>query len=64
VAFIAMDRLILVGLYRLVPNAKGADDHEARYRHPLASCRFQIVLALEIPETVAASRLFCWKFAG
>src|SRR5215471_5728339 len=29
---------------------QGADDREARYRHPLASCRFQIVLALEIPE--------------
>src|SRR5262249_1684800 len=29
---------------------EGADDREARYRHPLAPCRFQIVLALEIPE--------------
>src|SRR5262249_39973165 len=29
---------------------QGADDREARYRQPLASCRFQIVLALEIPE--------------
>src|SRR5215471_17743666 len=29
---------------------QGTDDREARYRHPLAPCRFQIVLALEIPE--------------
>src|SRR6185369_17961715 len=27
---------------------QGADDCEAGYRHPLAPCRFQIVLALEI----------------
>ena len=41
VAFSAVDRLIFVGLYRLVPNAhQGADDREARYRHPLAPCRF------------------------
>src|SRR5215467_5789148 len=29
---------------------QGADDREARYRHPLAPCRFQIVLPLEIAE--------------
>src|SRR5262249_51084581 len=29
---------------------QGADDREARYRHPLAACRFQIVFALEMPE--------------
>src|SRR6516164_8387142 len=28
---------------------QGADDRETRYRHPLASCWFQFVLALEIP---------------
>jgi hypothetical protein len=43
-----MDRLIFVGLYRLVPNTiQGADDCEAGYRDPLAPRRFQIVLALE-----------------
>jgi hypothetical protein len=29
---------------------QGVDDREARYRHPLASGRFQVVLALQIPE--------------
>src|SRR3984893_3828807 len=51
--FSAMDRLIFVGLYRLVPKChEGADDCEAGYRDPLAPRRFQIVLALEIAATL------------
>src|ERR1700719_1788888 len=47
--FSAMDRLIFVGLYRLVPKChEGADDCEAGYRDPLAPRRCQVVLALEI----------------
>ena len=48
-AFSAMDRLMFVGSYRLVPKYhQGADDCEAGYRDPLAPRRFQIVVALEI----------------
>ena len=48
-AFSAMDRLIFVGLYRLVPNTiKALTIVKPDTVDPLASCRFQIVLALEI----------------
>src|SRR6202008_2993371 len=48
-AFSAMDRLIIVGLYRLAPNAiKALTIVKPGHRDPLVPCRFQIVLALEI----------------
>src|ERR1700747_3675300 len=44
-----MDRLIIVGLYRLAPNAiKALTIVKPGHRAPLVPCRFQIVLALEI----------------
>ncbi len=44
-----MDRLTFVWRYRFVAkHHQDADDCEAGYRDPLAPCRFQIVLALEI----------------
>jgi hypothetical protein len=51
--FSAIDRLIFVRLYRLVPKYhQGADDCEAGHRDPLAPRRFQIVLALEIAASL------------
>jgi hypothetical protein len=63
-AFSAMDRLIFVGLYRLAEYHQGADDCEAGYRDPLAPCRFQVVLALELAAPAAADLLYRWKFAS
>jgi hypothetical protein len=61
-AFSAMDRLIFVGLYRLVPNTiKALTIVKPDTVHPLAPYRVQIVLALEI---AAADQLHRWKFAG
>ena len=57
VAFSAVNRLIFDGLYRFGAKClEGADDCEARYRHPLASCGFQIVLALEIAEPLRPTK--------
>src|SRR6202158_2896417 len=47
--FTSIDRLVFAGLYRLAPGVLDAlKDRQARDRDPLASCRLQSVLALEI----------------
>jgi hypothetical protein len=51
-AFSAMDRLIFVGLYRLV----GADDRKARYRH-VGTVPVSDRIGAGNPGTVAADRL-------
>ena len=64
-AFSIMDRLIFVGLYRLVPNTiRALTICDAGYHDPLAPRRFQIVLALENRGTAAADQPYRWKFAG
>jgi hypothetical protein len=64
-AFSAIDRLIFVGLYRLVPNTiKALTIHEAGYRDPLAPRRFRVVLDAGNRGTAAADQLHRWKFAG
>jgi len=52
-AFSAMDRLIFVGLYRLVPNAIKA----------LTIVRPDTVIRWH-RAGAAADQLYCWKFAG
>src|SRR5258707_12972386 len=52
-SFCAVDRMIFVGLYRLVPRICDAlaivkPDTLVRHPCPLASCRVQILLALEV----------------
>ena len=47
--FTSIDRLVFAGLYRLAPWRAGRfEDRQAGDRDPLASCRLQSVLALEI----------------
>src|SRR3954447_12337736 len=46
--FSTLDRLIFAGLYRLAPSILGALAILKPETDSLASCRFQIVLALEI----------------
>src|ERR1700692_3970214 len=47
--FTSIDRLVFAGLYRLAPwLLDHLKDRQARDRDPLASCRLQSVLALEI----------------
>jgi hypothetical protein len=48
-SFCAVDRMIFVGLYRLFPKICDAvGDRQAGHPCPLASCRVQILLALEV----------------
>jgi hypothetical protein len=64
VAFSAMDRLIFVGLYRLVPNAIKA----LTIVKPIPSSVGIVPVSDRIgagnPGTAAADQLYCWNFAG
>jgi hypothetical protein len=53
--FNATDRLIFVALYR----PQRVDACEAGHRHPLASCRVQIVLALEVTTSFRSTDGSC-----
>src|SRR5215813_11879857 len=64
VALSAVDRLIFVGLYRLVPNAIKA----LTIVKPIPSSVGVVPVSDRIgagnPGAAAADRLYCWKFAG
>jgi hypothetical protein len=49
--FSAMDRLIFAGLYRCAKYPQCADACEAGDCRPLASCRVQVLLALEVTSS-------------
>jgi len=58
-SFCAVDRMIFVGLYRLFPKICDAlGDRQAGHPCPLASCRVQILLALEVGDAAVVGRLF------
>ena len=64
VAFSVIDRLIFVGLYRLVPTTIKALTIESPIPSSVGTVPVSDRIGAGNPGTAAADQLSCWKFAG